>query len=121
MAQRELETVGTYRFAHEALLAKSALEAFGIPAWVLGETLAGLHGGSLANAVGGGLRVMVRAAQADTAREILAGDHSAELDSSWEAGELCSHCGSADLVTEGSRKSAGVRRCLRCGHALPGE
>jgi len=99
--QAELEVVGTYRFPHEAQVARGVLEAFGIPAWVIDETQIRLRW-YLGNALGG-VKVAVRAADASTARELLSGDHSAALESIPEThlppapDEVCPRCGSASL------------------------
>jgi hypothetical protein len=109
-----LEIVATYRFPHEASLAKSALEAFGVDAWVLDETQIRLRwymGAAL-----GGVKLAVRAGDAATAREILDGDHSADLAGIPEAklppspGELCPRCGADALERVKGRTSGDVLR-----------
>lgn len=110
----ELEIVATYRFPHEAALAKTTLGAFGVDAWVLDETQIRLRwymGLAL-----GGVKLAVRGGDAETAREILAGDHSAELAETPEAklppapDELCPHCGADALERVSGRTSADVLR-----------
>jgi len=92
-----LEIVARYWLPHEALVAKSALEAFGVPAWVLDETQIRMRW-YLANTLGG-VKLAVRAEDAYTAREILSGDHAADLSSIEEAAlpphpsEVCERCG----------------------------
>lgn len=141
--QAELEVVGTYEIPHEALVAKATLEAFGVPGWVHDETqirFKAYMGGSV-----GGVKLLVRTADAETAREILAGDHSSDLAAVPEsrlppsADELCPRCG-AELVgfsrsrTRGlfpkwlrvfassllaggaSRAERAAARCAACGH-----
>lgn len=104
--QGELEVVGTYRFAHEAFLAKSTLEAFEVPAWILDENQIRFRW-FMADALGG-VKIAVRAGDAEKAKEILAGDHSAALENIPEEGlppapeEICPQCGVATL--EVSRK-----------------
>jgi len=109
--QGDLEVVGTYRFPHEALVAKSTVEAFGVPAWVLDETqirFRAYMGDPL-----GGVKLVVRADDAETAREILAGDHSADLAAVPEshlppsADELCPRCG-RELVWVSRGRMRGV-------------
>ena len=95
--QGELEVVGRYRFAHEAFLARSTLEAFQVPAWILDENQVRFRW-FMADALGG-VKVAVRAEDAERAREILAGDHSAELSDTPEGRlppapeEICPQCG----------------------------
>ena len=110
----ELEVVGAYRFPWEASLAKSALEAFGLEAWVLDETQIRLRwymGAAL-----GGVKLAVRAEDAEAAREILRGDHSADLAAVPEAklpaapDELCPRCGADALEPVSGRTSADVLR-----------
>ncbi len=114
MRQGELEIVSTFRFPHEAALAKTTLEAYGVEAWVLDETQIRLRwfmGSAL-----GGVKLAVREADAETAREILGGDHSADLAGIPEAGlppapgELCPHCGSDALERVRGRTSGDVLR-----------
>ena len=129
MKQGELETVGTYRFPHEAALAKATLAGYGVEAWVFDDTLAELHG--YAAAAAGRVKLTVSRADAATAREILDGDHSADLASIPEArippgpDELCPRCG-ADALERVSHHTAtavllamlGFRekwRCRACG------
>ncbi|MGH2897778.1 MAG: hypothetical protein ACRDMZ_03830 [Solirubrobacteraceae bacterium] len=143
--QGDLEVVGTYRFPYEAQLAKSAVEAFGVPGWVLDETQIRFRwyfGDAL-----GGVKLAVRTGDAETAREILSGDHSADLAALPEShlppalDELCPRCG-AELVEVARPRGRGTlrqwllvlvswvfaggpaphyrrraRRCAACGHA----
>jgi hypothetical protein len=127
--QGELEIVGTYRFAHEATLARATLAAYGVEAWVFDETLAQLHGYTARGA--GAVKLTVSRADAGTAREILDGDHSADLASVPEArippgpDELCPRCGSDALERVNHRTATGALlamlglrekwRCRACG------
>src|SRR5258706_15524442 len=81
--QGELEIVGTYRFPHEAELARTTLGAYGVEAWVLDEKQIRLrwYMGSAA----GGVKLAGRRAGAGTAPEPPGGDHSAHLAASPEA------------------------------------
>lgn len=114
----ELEVVGTYGFPHEASLAKSALEAYGVEAWVLDEKQIRLRW--YMGEAAGGVKVAVRRADADTAREILGGDHSADLAAILEArlppapDELCPHCG-ADALERVSGRTTGDVLCRMFG------
>ena len=143
--QGDLEIVGVYRFPHEALIARSAVEAFGIPAWVLDETQIRFRW-YLGDALGG-VKLAVRSADAAAAREILSGDHSASLEGISESRlppapeEVCRRCGSTSLETSRGRTGSRwpewfwillsfvftggpaphyavrtSRRCLACGH-----
>src|SRR5262249_14666750 len=75
--QGDLEIVGSYRFSHEAHLARAALDAAGIRAWVLDEAQIRMRwfmGDAL-----GGIKVAVRREEAADARALLARDFSVEL------------------------------------------
>ena len=104
MRQGDLEIVRTYRFPHEAWLAKSVLEAFGVTAWVLDETQI-RHRWFMGVALGD-VKLAVRSDQTAQAREILDGDHSDSLASIPEellapsGDEICGQCGAPELVTE---------------------
>ena len=99
--QGDLEIVGTYQFPHEALIAKSALDAFGVSAWVLDESQIRLRW-YLSDALGG-VKLAVRTADAVAAREILSGDHSSDLEGIPESQlqpapqDLCRRCGAASF------------------------
>ena len=109
MRQGDLEVVGTFRFPHEALVAKSMVEAFGVPGWVFDETQIRFRW-YLGDALGG-VKLAVRRADAATARELLAGDHSAALETTAEARlppspeEVCPRCGAASLDIARTRTS----------------
>jgi hypothetical protein len=133
----ELEIVGSYRLPYEAELGRSALEAYGVPAWVMNDT-------RVREALTHNIRLAVRRQDAELARELLAGDHSADIEAIPEASlppepsEICPSCGASQLewthtVPElprrwltfmaplfarerslGSRLQQ-VRRCLACG------
>jgi len=114
VSETEPEIVATYRFPHEAALAKTTLAAYGVDAWVLDETQIRLRwfmGVAL-----GGVKVAVRAADAETAREILAGDHSSDLAGIPESRlppapeDLCPNCGAEALERVRGRTSADVLR-----------
>ena len=143
--QGELEVVGTYRFAHEAFLAKSTLEAFEVPAWILDENQIRFRW-FMADALGG-VKIAVRTEDAEQAREILAGDHSAELSDIPEEQlppapeETCPQCGATleltrsptaglfkpvllflESVLTGAPPHSRVRttaRCSSCGYHSP--
>jgi hypothetical protein len=103
------------QFRHEAELVRSALEAFGVPAWVRGNGRPDGHS-----------EVFVRARDADSAREILGGDHSAGLAATAEAhlppapDELCPRCGSESVDRVVRRLRRDTRRCRACAHAWRG-
>ncbi|HTO69343.1 MAG TPA: hypothetical protein VMR31_05730 [Myxococcota bacterium] len=116
-----LEIVARYWLPHEALVAKSALEAFGVPAWVLDETQIRMRW-YLANTLGG-VKLAVRAEDAYTAREILSGDHAADLSSIEEAAlpphpsEVCERCGLPSIGAP-RRRAAGWWQILGAALAL---
>jgi ribosomal protein S27AE len=95
-------------FAHEAHLSRALLESEGIDAWVLDATQIGVQW-HVAGALGG-VKVGVRAEDAERARTLLARDHSgalAEIDElSLPAAdeERCPRCGSS--ATKSSRTTA---------------
>ncbi|MFW5791985.1 MAG: DUF2007 domain-containing protein [Desulfohalobiaceae bacterium] len=127
-----LVTVKTFLYPWEADLARSALEAAGIPAYVRDAETVSLNW-FLSNALGG-VRVQVPGELADKAREVL--EATAE-DVAWPDPDeqplpTCPRCGSAsttafrgrwwlpflswflaDLLLLSRRKR---RRCRRCGH-----
>jgi hypothetical protein len=110
----ELAVVASYRFPYEASLAKATLGAYGIEAWVLDETQIRLRwymGLAL-----GGVKVAVRGADLEASREILGGDHSADLASVPESRlppapeDLCPHCGAEALERVTGRTTRDVLR-----------
>jgi hypothetical protein len=99
----DLVVVATYSFPHEAQLARSKLEAFDIPAFVLDEhtiNMQWLYSDAL-----GGVKLAVPNSAVKRALELLQEDAAIEtLD---EPDLACSHCGSHHLrvYTQG-KKSA---------------
>jgi hypothetical protein len=85
------------------------VEAFGIPGWVLDETQIRFRW-YLGDALGG-VKLVVRTADAATARELLSGDHSGALENTAEAHlppapeEVCPRCGAASLDITRTRTS----------------
>lgn len=143
--QGDLEIVGSYRFPHEAHLARAALDAGAIRAWVLDEAQIRMRwfmGDAL-----GGIKVAVRSEDAADARALLARDFSLELRNVPESHlppapeEVCPACGSDKFLKTRRREApagkhwllllaawlfaggplphyrfATVRRCAACGH-----
>ena len=107
----ELARVHRCQLRHEAELVRSALEAFGVPAWVRGNGRPDGHA-----------EVFVRGGDAESAREILAGDHSAGLEATPEAhlppapDELCPRCGSESVERLKRRLRRDTQRCRACAH-----
>ena len=116
--------MASYSYPHQASLAKSALGAYGVEAWVLEERAAWHAAGPPE------VKLAVRLADVEAAREILAGDHSTELASIPEAripvspDELCRHCGADALERVRARSGLGLLwralgygrwRCRSCG------
>ena len=90
-----LTTIASYSFPWEAQIAKARLDAEGIPAFVADEQTINMQW-LYSNAMGG-VRLQVPQAFASRAVEILAEDHSDELEE--EQGDdpvVCSACGSAN-------------------------
>jgi hypothetical protein len=93
----DFEIVASYTFLYEADLARALLEANGIEARLL-DDLQLQQRWYLAQALGG-VKVAVLATDAYRARELLAEDHSAELDEEPESqlpaapSERCPRCG----------------------------
>lgn len=99
----DLEIVASYNFLHEADVARSLLEASGIPAWVV-DAFHVQQRWFIAGALGG-VRVAVPRARAEEARALLAEDHSAALDDEEisalppAAEEICRRCGATAQVS----------------------
>jgi hypothetical protein len=93
----DLKIVASYYFPYEADLARSLLEAYDIPVWVL-DVLQIQQRWYLAEALGG-VKVAVLPADESRARELLTQDHSSEVPADTEAvpppapEDLCPHCG----------------------------
>jgi hypothetical protein len=92
-----LSVVARYRDPYEALLARSFLEAAGIPAFVSDEHAIGIDW-LLSNSLGG-VRLRVESEDADRAREVLASPPAepsptaAELPAARASAEPCPNCG----------------------------
>lgn len=97
----DLVVIATYSFPHEAQLARSKLEAFDIPAFVLDEhtiNMQWLYSDAL-----GGVKLAVPNSAVERALELLQEDAAIEdLD---DQGVACSHCGSHHLhaYTQGKK------------------
>lgn len=97
----DLVVIATYSFPHEAQLARSKLEAFDIPAFVLDEhtiNMQWLYSDAL-----GGVKLAVPNSAVERALELLQEDTAIEeLD---ESGVVCSHCGGHHLhaYTQGKK------------------
>jgi hypothetical protein len=98
MAQAGFEIVGSYRFSHEAELARATLDAAEIRAWVFDEAQIRMRW-FLGDALGG-IKVAVRREDAADARAFLERDFSASLRNVRESHlppapeEVCPACGS---------------------------
>lgn len=94
-------TVATYREPHAAHIARAALEAEGIPAFVVHENLVGLDW-MLSQALGG-VKVQVAGERAERARAVLREDRSGDLEDvpeaslPLEAEDACPRCGSSAI------------------------
>jgi hypothetical protein len=124
---------GTFSFPHEAQIARSSLEAAGIPAVVADEhtiNMQWLYSDAL-----GGVKVLVPVAFEEEAKQILATDFSQAVEEAvGETGLTCSACGSSELepFTKGKRSAFVVflllgfpfffykhgYRCIECGEFI---
>jgi hypothetical protein len=110
--QSGFEIVQVTWFAHEAHLARALLESEGIDAWVLDATQIGVQW-HVAGAIGG-IKVGVRAEDAERARTLLARDHSSALAEIDETAlpasdeERCPRCGSSATRSTRTTERPGV-------------
>jgi Putative prokaryotic signal transducing protein len=134
-----LVTIAAFRDLPEALLARGALESAGIPCYLANENIVRLDW-LLANTVGG-VRLQVRAADADLAAEVLGCGIPAVFFT--DKGELylqpsCPECDSLDISYRNQNRRLTfiawlllkiplpfprryVWNCRRCGHEWAGE
>ena len=95
--------VQSFSFPYEAHIAKTQLEAAGIPARIENEHTINMDW-LYSNALGG-VRVLVLESNLEEARALLAQDFSQELQEQFGLSENCPNCGSSDIqpYTEGKR------------------
>lgn len=95
--------VQSFSFPYEAHIAKTQLEAAGIPARIENEHTINMDW-LYSNALGG-VRVLVLESNLEEARALLAQDFSQELQQQFGLSENCPNCGSSDIqpYTEGKR------------------
>lgn len=93
----------TYSFPYEAQIAKTQLEAAGIPARIENEHTINMDW-LYSNALGG-VRLLVPDRYFEQAQALLAQDFSQELEQEFGLSERCHQCGSTDIkpYTEGKR------------------
>ncbi|MBJ9957525.1 DUF2007 domain-containing protein [Acinetobacter courvalinii] len=93
----------TYSFPYEAQIAKTQLEAAGIPARIENEHTINMDW-LYSNALGG-VRLLVPDRYLEQAQALLAQDFSQELEQEFGLSERCPQCGSTDIkpYTEGKR------------------
>ncbi|WP_343581774.1 DUF2007 domain-containing protein [Acinetobacter sp.] len=93
----------TYSFPYEAQIAKTQLEAAGIPARIENEHTINMDW-LYSNALGG-VRLLVPDRYLEQAQALLAQDFSQELELEFGLSERCPQCGSTDIkpYTEGKR------------------
>lgn len=93
----------TYSFPYEAQIAKTQLEAAGIPARIENEHTINMDW-LYSNALGG-VRLLVPDRYLEQAQALLAQDFSQELEQEFDLSERCPQCGSTDIkpYTEGKR------------------
>jgi hypothetical protein len=104
--------VQSFSFPYEAHIAKTQLEAAGIPARIENEHTINMDW-LYSNALGG-VRVLVLESNLEEARALLAQDFSQELQEQFGLSENCPNCGSSDIqpYTEGKRPAYLVFYCL---------
>lgn len=130
MISDRLVEIASYSFPHEAHVARASLDAAGIRSWLTDEHTINMQW-LYSNALGG-VRLHVRRADAEAAREILETDYSSLLENEpWSVRETemvcCRRCGSDVLEAHvAGRKPAFlvwlllglplffVRRGMRC-------
>lgn len=95
--------VQSFSFPYEAQIAKTQLEAAGIPARIENEHTINMDW-LYSNALGG-VRLLVLESNLEEARALLAQDFSQELQQQFGLSENCPNCGSSDIqpYTEGKR------------------
>ncbi|MDH0565484.1 DUF2007 domain-containing protein [Acinetobacter courvalinii] len=93
----------TYSFPYEAQIAKTQLEAAGIPARIENEHTINMDW-LYSNALGG-IRLLVPGRYLEQAQALLTQDFSQELEQEFGLSERCPQCGSTDIkpYTEGKR------------------
>lgn len=95
--------VQSFSFPYEAQIAKTQLEAAGIPARIENEHTINMDW-LYSNALGG-VRLLVLESNLEEARALLAQDFSQQLQQQFGLSENCPNCGSSDIqpYTEGKR------------------
>ncbi|ENW05451.1 putative signal transducing protein [Acinetobacter beijerinckii] len=95
--------VQSFSFPYEAQIAKTQLEAAGIPARIENEHTINMDW-LYSNALGG-VRLLVLEGDSEEARTLLAQDFSQQLQQQFGLSENCPNCGSSDIqpYTEGKR------------------
>jgi DNA-directed RNA polymerase subunit RPC12/RpoP len=110
----ELAVIATFSFPHEAQLARSKLEAFDIPAFVLDEHTINMHW--LYSDALGGVKLAVPRSQVENALQLLQED--AALEELDEPLLACAHCGSHHLYTSTQGKKPAFIVFLLLGFPL---
>jgi hypothetical protein len=95
--------VQSFSFPYEAQIAKTQLEAAGIPVRIENEHTINMDW-LYSNALGG-VRLLVLEGDSEEARTLLAQDFSQQLQQQFGLSENCPNCGSSDIqpYTEGKR------------------
>lgn len=98
--------VKTFSFPYEAQIAKTQLEAFGIPVYIENEHTINMDW-FYSNALGG-VRLLVPADYVEESKALLEKDFSDELEQKFGKNkECCPHCGSRDIeaYTKGEKST----------------
>ena len=124
MAADDLVTIDRFLFISDAEIARATLEAAGIDAVLVDENIVRMSWGDAQ--AHGGVRLQVRAEDAEEAQAILADLSMAPAPSpapafdDLEAGETCRRCGSEEIFLARSRAKsyAGALVFMLCGFSL---
>lgn len=118
---RKLVNVARYRDLTEAMVARTAVEASGIPVYLFDENVVRLNW-QISNMIGG-IRLQVEERDADEAKQILADQSPAEFDydakSTAFAQPTCPVCSSMDITFNGRSRSAALLGVFAFGVPLP--
>jgi len=120
VSRRSLVTLHRYRDLSEAIVARSMLEAAGIPVYLRDENLVRLDW-QISNFIGG-IRLQVEVSDAPAATELLNQPVSESIAIEGEPDfeqPHCPHCGSAQITFEGANRTVAITSVFVLGVPLP--